>query len=94
MYTGILVSDKVYMLHCSPVNQSVIRCIAASHLKCKPVNIGQRQTILRNIPVDRLLYPGLLTDTPGNSVSDRSSCTLSLTDIPVFLSTPSVYPGY
>ena len=46
----------------------------------------------RNIPGDRLLYPGLLTDTLGNSVDDRSSYTLSLTDIPVDLYSPSVYP--
>ena len=38
-----------------------------------------------------MLYPGLLTDTPGNSVADRSSYTLSLTDIPVDLYTQSVY---
>ena len=55
------------------------------------MNIGQRQSILRNIPGDRLFYPGLLTDTPGNSVADRSLYTLSLTDIPVDLYTPGVY---
>ena len=83
---------KTCKLHCSPVYQSVTRCIAACHLKCKQVNSGQRQNILRNIPGDRLLYPGLLTDTPGNRVANRSSYTLSLTDIPVDLYTPSVYP--
>ena len=41
---------------------------------------------------DRPLYPGLLIDTPWNSVADRSSYTLSLTDIPVDLYTLSVYP--
>ena len=59
--TGILVSNKGYMktckLHCSLVYQSVSQCIAACHLECKPVNISQRQSILRNIPGDRLLYP-------------------------------------
>ena len=84
---------KTCMLHCSPVYQSVARCIAACHLKCKPVNIGQRQSILRNIPGDKLLYPRLLTDTPGNSVADGSSYTLSLTDIPVYLYTPRIYPN-
>ena len=83
---------KTCKLHCFLVYQSVSRCIAACHLKCKPVNIGQRQSIIRNIPGDRLLYPGLLTDTPGNSAADRSLYTLSLTDIPVYLYTPSVYP--
>ena len=83
---------KTCKLHCSPGYQSVNRCIAACQLKCKPVNIGQRQSILRNIPGDKLLYPWLLTDTPGNSAADRSSYTLSLTDIPVDLYTPSVYP--
>ena len=38
-----------------------------------------------------MLYPRLLTDTLGNNVADRSSYTLSLTNIPVAL-TPSVYP--
>ena len=47
---------KTCKLHCSPVYQSVSRCIAACHLKYKPVNIGQRQSILRNIPDDRLLH--------------------------------------
>ena len=83
MYTGILVSNKVYMktckLHCSLVYQSVSQCKAACHLKCKPVNISQRQSILRNILGDRLLYPGLLTDTPGTSVA-RSSYTLIVAD--------------
>ena len=36
--------------------------------------------------------PGLLTDTPGNSLADRSLYTLSLADIPVDLYIPSVYP--
>ena len=81
---------KTCKLHCFPVYQSVSRCIAACHLKCEPVNIGLRQSILLNIPGYRLFYPGLLTDTPGNGVADRSSYTLSLTDIPVYLYTPSV----
>ena len=46
----------------------------------------------RNIPGDRPLYRRLLADTLGNSVPDRSSYTLSLTDIPVDLYTLSVYP--
>ena len=33
-----------------------------------------------------------MTDTLGNSVADRSSYTLSLTNIPVDLYTASVYP--
>ena len=41
---------------------------------------------------DRSLYPGLLTDILGNSVADRSSYTLALTDIPVALYTRSVNP--
>ena len=45
----------------------------------------------RNIPGDRLLYPRLLTDTLRNSVPDRSSYTLLLTDIPVDLDNLSVY---
>ena len=56
------------------------------------MNIGQRQSILRNIPGDRVIYPGLLSDTPGNSIADRSSYTLSLTNILVDLYTSSVYP--
>ena len=85
MYTGILVSNKVYMktckLHCSLVYQSVSQCIAACHLnQCKPVNISQRQSILQNILGDRLLYPRLLTDTPGTSVADRSSYILIVAD--------------
>ena len=89
MYTGILVSNKVYMktckLRCSLVYQSISQCIGACHLKCKPVNISQRQSILRdpilqNILGDRLLYPGLLTDTLGTSVADRSSYTLIVAD--------------
>ena len=89
MYTRILVSNKVYMktckLHCSLVYQSISQCIGTCHLKCKPVNISQRQSILRdpilqNILGDRLLYPGLLTDTPGTSVADRSSYTLIVAD--------------
>ena len=89
MYTGISVSNKVYMktckLHCSLVYQSISQCIGTCHLKCKPVNISQRQSILRdpilqNILGDRLLYPGLLTDTPGTSVADRSSYTLIVAD--------------
>ena len=84
---------KTCKLHCSLVYQSVIRCIAACHLKCKPVNIGQRQRILRNVPGDRLLYPGLLTDTPGNSVADTSLSTLSPIDIPVYtLGDRPLYP--
>ena len=50
------------------------------------------QVLLTNIPGDRPLYPGILTDTPGKSVADRSLYTLSLTDIPVALYTPSIYP--
>ena len=89
MYTGILVSNKVYMktckLHCSLVYQSISQCIGTCHLKCKPVNISQRESILRdpilqNILGDRLLYPGLLIDTPGTSVADRSSYTLIVAD--------------
>ena len=71
---------KTCKLHFSLVYQSVSQCIAACHLKCKPVNISQRQSILRNILGDRLLYPRLLTDTPGTSVGDRSSYTLIVAD--------------
>ena len=76
---------KTCKLHCSLVYQSISQCIGTCHLKCKPVNISQRQSILRdpilqNILGDRLLYPGLLTDTPGTSVADRSSYTLIVAD--------------
>ena len=73
--------------------QSVTRDITACHPECFIVYfVADRYSLVYTLG-DRPLYTGLLNDIPGSRVAYRSSYTLLLPNIPVYITGDRPLPG-